>query len=882
VLKTGTTCVVPTRRLAHFLRARHDAACAAAGLRVWRTPDVVTWPEWLQRQFEADRAAGRTSARWLTTTHARLAWEQIVRRDAVTQNVLAASGLGAVAYRSWTLLHQYRIPYDALARADGIEAQAFAAWVEHYRRWLQQGDWLDPALAAGSVGPFPTGTPLSFVGFDRWTPEQADLLERLRQGGVPVTVAAALDDEAPIRARVVACDDFAGELETAARWCAAFLEREPAARVALIIPALDRERGRVRRALDRVLVPGAALTGGPAPESTAYELAAARPLVERPAVAAALAWLEACASPADLVQVSALLLSPHDGAAATELHARAEMDVELRRSGLQVPGLDRIAVEARKALCHATADRLQAALGRARTWGAVRDRLPSQWAPEFMGVLRDVGWPGANPDSAEHQAAQRWQALVGEFGASDDITGRLHARAALGHLRELAATTAFEPQEIAAPLLVIDPETAVGMSFDAAWVCGLDAARWPAPSSPDPFLPRDWQARQGVPGATAELAEHAARRTLQRLTHAAATVICSVPRFEDEAPLLPSAFVAGLPPLEAPELWSGADATRALFDARPALDKSIDGALPAFAAHEVVKGGTRLLELQAACPFRAAVELRLGGRQLEDPVIGIAATERGQLAHDVLEAFWRDVRAQSALLAMAPEERAQRLRDITTRVLEPLRRAADEVRLRLLDLEQEWLVARALELLAEDEAREPFTVVHVEDERLLDVGGVQVRVVLDRVDRLADGTYAFIDYKTGVSAKPAAWMGERPELPQLPLYLRTVGQDEVGAVAFGIVRKGGTGYKGFVREPGVFGALQPFDASKATFKEYADWKALMREWQRRLDALAREHAQGDARLAPNPTRACRYCHLPGLCRSAQALVEVEEGDDAGD
>jgi RecB family exonuclease len=311
------------------------------------------------------------------------------------------------------------------------------------------------------------------------------------------------------------------------------------------------------------------------------------------------------------------------------------------------------------------------------------------------------------------------------------------------------------------------------------------------------------------------------------------------------------------------------------------LEKVIDGSLPAFAAHEVVKGGTHLLELQAACPFRAAVELRLGGRQLEDPVIGIAATERGQLAHDVLEAFWRDVRDQSALLAMDAAERVLRVRDITSRVLSPLRGAADEVRRRLLDLEQQWLEARALELLEQDTLREPFTVVDVEAERLLDVGGVQVRVVLDRVDRLADGTFAFIDYKTGTSARPSAWMGERPELPQLPLYLRSVGLDEVGAVAFGVVRKGATGYRGFARAPGVFGALQPFDASKATFREYADWQALLHEWQRRLDVIAREHAQGDARLAPNPTRACRYCHLPGLCRSAQALIDAEEDDDAG-
>ncbi|HEX9208024.1 MAG TPA: PD-(D/E)XK nuclease family protein [Steroidobacteraceae bacterium] len=870
---------MPTRRLAHFLRARHDAACAAQGLRVWRTPELVTWPDLLHRQFEADRAAGRTSARWLATTHARLVWEQIVRRDQAQQRVLSPAGLGAVAYRSWTLLHQYRIPYAALGQGDGPEVQAFAAWVEEYRRWLQQGDWLDPALAATVVGPFSAATPLSFVGFDRWTPEQAALLEKLQQGGVPCTITPVLDEAAPLRAAAVECNDFDAELETAARWVAACLQRQPGARLALIVPALDRERGRVRRALDRVLVPGAAVTGGPAPESTAYELAAARPLVERPVVAAALAWLDACARPADLVQVSALLLGPYDGAAATEWPLRAEMDVELRRSGLQVPGLERIALEARRSQCGATAERLEAAARRSRTWGSAR--LPSQWAAEFMALLVDVGWPGAKPDSAEHQAAQRWQALVGEFGASDDITGPMRAPTALGHLRDLAATTAFEPQEIAAPLLVIDPDTAIGMHFDAVWVCGLDAARWPAPASPDPFLPREWQARQGVPGATAELAEQAAWRTLRGLAQAAATVVCSVPRFEDEAPLLPSALVADLPRDAALDLWSGAGTTDALFAARPQLEVLTDGSLPAFAASEVVKGGARLLELQAACPFRAAVELRLGGRLLEDPVIGIAATERGRLAHSVLEGFWREVRDQSTLLAMSTAQRAQRVREITTRVLAPLRQVANDVQSSLLDLEQGWLEARTLEMLEQDAAREPFSVAHVEDPRLLDVGGVQVHVVLDRVDRLADGSYAFIDYKTGSSAKTAAWMGERPQLPQLPLYLRTVGPDEVGALAFGVVRKGATGYKGFARSDGLFATLQPFDAARAPFKEYADWPALLREWQRRLDALAREHAQGDARLAPNPTQACRYCHLPGLCRSAQALAATAEAADEG-
>ncbi len=476
---------------------------------------------------------------------------------------------------------------------------------------------------------------------------------------------------------------------------------------------------------------------------------------------------------------------------------------------------------------------------------------------------------------------QRLQALLGEFGASDDVAGPLRASAALVHLRDLAAVTAFEPQEIAAPLLVIDPDTALGMHFDAIWVCGLDAARWPPPANPDPFLPREWQARQGVPGATAELSERQARRTLQRLLASAATALCSVPRFEDEAPLLPSALVAELPRLAAVSLWPGTQASLAQFEARPALDTLIDGSLPAL-PHEIVKGGARLLELQGACPFRAAVELRLGGVELEHPAAGIAATERGRLAHAVLQAFWHEVRKQSALLAITAEQRVALVHTLVQSVLAPLRAAADAVGIRLLDLEERWLEARVLELLQRDAERAPFTVELVEESRVVDVGGVQTRIVLDRVDRLADGTIAVIDYKTGASARPAAWMGERPELPQLPLYVRAIGQEQVSAVAFGIVCTGSTEYRGFARDGEVFPQLKPFDAAKAPFKDYANWGELLQAWSRRLEMLAREHAQGDARLAPNPTRACRYCHLAGVCRSAQALLEPEdeEGDDA--
>ena len=42
-----------------------------------------------------------------------------------------------------------------------------------------------------------------------------------------------------------------------------------------------------------------------------------------------------------------------------------------------------------------------------------------------------------------------------------------------------------------------------------------------------------------------------------------------------------------------------------------------------------------------------------------------------------------------------------------------------------------------------------------------------------------------------------------------------------------------------------------------------------------------EYVAGDARLAPDPPRACEYCHLGALCRIAQtrAAASDEEWND---
>lgn len=873
------TRVTPTRRLAHYLRARHDAECLARGLEVWDTPDIVTWDGLVERMFALDRQAGRLEGRWLPAAASQLLWARIVSDDPERSPLVSSAGVARAACQTWRALHDYQIPVDAIEGGDTPEREAFARWSRRYRQLLAARGWMDATQAQSQVHALAAAPGLEMVGFDRLTPLQAALLQRWSAVGLEVRHAPAASAATSVgHVGRVSCLDAAAEIEAAARWAAACLDGRSDRRIAVIVPDLARRREAVRRSFERVLVPAAGLTGGPQPESQSFELAAARPLDEQPVVGAALDLLDAFVRPPDVGTVSRLLRSAFLAGAGEEASARARLDARIRR--FENPGLDRSGLQemAHKHDCPALAQGLSAAREVMSKWP--EKELPSNCSRIIFNFLSAAGWPGSGIDGTEFQGEQRWRALVTEFGACDEFTGRVSRVEAVGLLREMAGRVLFEPQELRAPLLVIDAETSAGMNFDALWVCGLEATGWPPPAAPDPFLPRHLQVRHGLPRASAALAAEQSRRVFDRLIASAPQVILSVPEVERDAPLLPSPLLVGVPDLGHPVLWSEPRAAAAQYARRPPLEILRDGAMPPVAGAAAQRGGARLLELQSACPFRAQAELRLGARALDEPAVGVDASDRGNLVHESLALLWREIRDQATLKRLDAAGHRSAARRAVAAALAKARNDADELLKHLLDLEADWLEARVLDLISVDLERAPFVVEEIEETHTARIGLLSLELRPDRVDRLADGSLAVIDYKTGGNAKMKAWLDERPRLPQLPAYVQAFWPGQVGAVAFARVRSGDTRYEGVAGKEGVFPGLR-VPGSRGGPHGFDCWDALLAEWQRRLEVLAAEYASGEARLAPNPARDCEYCHLGALCRIAEtrSTPTDEEGGD---
>ncbi len=870
-LATGETIVTPTRRLAYFLKERWNETCLAEGLRVWRTPDILAWDALIERCFVRDRQAGRLQARWLPVSTARLQWQRIVRADSEALAILAKDGLAAAAHRSWQRLHEYRIPLSALDEADTAESTALRRWSQRYRRWLEAGRWMDASLAPAllSTESLPDG--LRMFGFDSLTPAQEAFLERMQEARVSIR-----NDAGPARrgrCTKVMFNDEKEEIDAAARWAAQRLQARPGDRLALVVPGLRERREDLRRALNAVFEPGLMLTGSSTAPSRLFELAAAAPLSSAPPVAGALEVLTAFIGPDEVVGAERLLGVSYCRGYEQEALARAGLDA--RRLGRGERGLSPQALEwlAERGDCPELATMLHAGRQAIEKWP--EKALASIWAKKFFELLDITGWPGTALDSAEHQARQRWQTLLADFGATEAVTGDLNQREAFGVLKSMAGQALFEPEQPHGPLLVIDPDTCAGMDFDGLWLSGLDASHWPATVSPDPFLPRTWQVRRAVPGAAASVNLAIAQRLFARLCSSADEVIVSIPAHDAEAKLQPSALVADLEEQTLPATWPTSSVAETIFSARPQVVWRKDAFMPELDTTGATPGGARVLELQAACGFRAHSEQRLGAHALEQPQAGVDAATRGSLAHKVLENLWRELGNSGDLAALTAEDRSQRVRQTIEPQLARLARGAHPVTAGILQLEAAWLEEQIMRLLDIDAGRETFTVENLEVSYALQIGGLTLDLRPDRVDRLKDGSLALIDYKTGSSAEIGAWLDERPALPQLPLYLLAVGPSEVSAIAFGRLRAGQTGYEGLVRAGGLFDELKVFDGKGRT-REFDSWQQMITVWRRRLETLADEYRSGDARLAANPTQACTYCQLSVLCRKSELGVQDDE------
>jgi len=495
------------------------------------------------------------------------------------------------------------------------------------------------------------------------------------------------------------------------------------------------------------------------------------------------------------------------------------------------------------------------------------------WWDEVRPLLEPLGQAFQSPASPETEvlaqllAALRDAATILSHGAAwsgpdgraaADLIADLEASAALG-------PAAFEPASVAPTLRLLMDAVAVrppqgGHPRLAIWgliearlqhadlmvLGGLNEGVWPALPSPDPWLAPRIRAELGLGGLDRRigLAAHDFAMAL-----GAPQVIVTRARRDARAPTIASrlwlrleAMTGGMTRDHRLPSWAAAldrPADRLWFD-RPRPT-------PPVAERPKIIAVTKLDRLQAD-PFAFYADAMLGLRPLDAVDADPTPAWRGTAVHAVFEAWMKQdgcdpdrllPRAEAMLRDMAAHPVMQALWE--PRLIEALRWIAERMR------------------AAAAEGRRPIAA---EIEGRAEVAGITLKGKVDRIDRLADGSLAIVDYKTGKAPSAAqVEAGYAMQLGLLGLIAARGGFEGIEGVplgfeywslakdrdAFGQVREPVGGKRGIAREDFVAHAEailrdaagrwltgnEPFTAKIAPeYAPYADYDQLMRldEW----------------------------------------------------
>jgi hypothetical protein len=185
-------------------------------------------------------------------------------------------------------------------------------------------------------------------------------------------------------------------------------------------------------------------------------------------------------------------------------------------------------------------------------------------------------------------------------------------------------------------------------------------------------------------------------------------------------------------------------------------------------------------------------------------------------------------------------------------------------------------------LAVEAQRGEAFRVVACEERHEVNIEGIKVALVVDRVDELADGRRVILDYKTGASVSQASWGEQRIAEPQLPIYAvladnGSAAAPPLAAVALAKVRLGDSAFIGIAADAGLLPKVSGIGdkSARRLYPEMAHWDELLAHWDASLKSIAREIRAGYAAVSFEREQDLVYCGVLPLLRLAERQAQME-------
>jgi ATP-dependent helicase/nuclease subunit B len=791
-------------------------------------------------------------------------WERIILNSPMGQTLLRVSETAHLAREAWRLCTLWEVS-DFANDFLSEEHQAFLNWQATYQALCSKNHWVDEAAALSFIKRaheerlMTIPNSIQLIGFAELPPAWQTFFQVLSDTGYEIRHTSLLTQTES--SYLLRTENEEEELYYASEMAKKWLEENPSARIGIVIQDLEQRRSQVLRIFKETL------------SAEVFNIAAPLPLFSYPLIESAFLALKICHGKLSIEKISKFLNSAFFTAGQTEASERAMLDIALRACGEPTFSWNRLlsTLEYESKGKSLAIFKILSVLKDSREKLAGKHKTP-YWQERILELLETVGWPGESIlESQEQPMKQCFSDLILDYTKLDGVLGEHTFSEALHHLQTLALRKPFLPKSPDAKIHVLGMLEALELPFDYLWVVGLTSESWPLEPAPNPLIPQSIQRAKHLPRSSALRELKVAKRMTESLSKGGKEVIFSYPAWIEEHPMTISPLLQNLQEISPED--KGLSKPKSQLQKMAAfqgLRSNRNEPAPRLQSHEKRFGGAKLVKLQSHCPFKAFAEIRLKALPMPTLQLGLVPSERGEIIHQVLYLFWKELKTHSVLKTLALSELHSKVTGITEEVLETWRRLRPAtLQPHYLALEKQRILKVVLSYLLLEKSRPSFTVVGLELERVVVIQGIELKLRIDRIDKLEDDSELLLDYKTGITAL-RDWFGERPRDPQLPLYSVTHDKEPSG-VAFGILRPEGAMYQGVTKENDLLPRVKTLDKLRVVEKE-TSYAAQNLSWQKMIESLVKEFQEGVATVAPlEGENTCRLCQLKPLCRIKHSL-----------
>lgn len=893
----NTLILCPSARLVRSIKNDIARQHIQTGLTQWQSPNVMTLTQWLDNIIEQNLLAGNITAppTRLNPINEQLLWQQVIKQSLQKNDFDAlfdVAGLASAAIEAnhYMVAWRLHVPREHMAE----EARQFVQWQRAFQQRCEQLnvlenvrylDWQLDMLkkdVIAQIGELPTR--IEFAGFDQTAPQEQRLREILAQKNITVTSYISTYTQ-PAQTQHTALEHQDAECRAAVAWAEQQLTANPDAKLAIVSPQLSEIRNQLADLLDDVFYL-ASVRHSQLDTPRNYNFSLGTPLNQQPMIQAALNLLRLFSS-YELAQadVSAALLSPFWSASQQESDARAQLDAKMREQlpmqfnlkqlidfasfhlvkGLNIPNL----------LAHIKA---------VETLSSNRKANASQWGQTLAEMLSALHWPGERVlTSLEYQANNAWQKALNQLKQLDVLGNSLYQADAVQILRKICTDQVFQAETTQeASIQILGIMEALSAPVDAMWCMQMNDHIWPPPARPNPLLPAFLQRAAKLPNADNSVQAAFAANIQQRLLHSAKHIVFSSSKAEGNSQLRASPLMRDIPLLENTYLAETLAETLSKSNSQDLESSGLqwmsDHTAPKVQVGEHVAGGTSLFRAQAICPAWAFYQFRLGAKALKTPSNGLDSMTRGILVHGVLAAFWQQ-RHFVDLRDMTEDSFSQALNAAIQVALDEVSKQQKALSANLLDLERERLSKLVSDWLRfeieywNSDRDETFEIVACEADKKTLIGGIEVRLKIDRIHRLKNGGIEFVDYKTGQKPDIKSWGEARIIEPQLPIYAAFYDTDSHAiGVQFGMIKTAEHAFSGV----SDINFDVDMDKRKPKFiQQFANWQHLLQHWRASIETIAEEIKAGEAAVKFEDDKNLAYCEVIPLLRLPERQLQFE-------